>query len=354
MHQAETYSVLGSGVEGLLLDTADTLAVNGGDLDVTLITPGGAPRVPDDVVVLAGGSVSAVADSGDGVVEVGTAGGGVHDAGLVHLEDELVGLNGDGSGGGGNGSLELGNGVGLNVGVRADEDLLLGGIGLAGAGDTGSRGVGVVTLELLGGLLEVLEGGVLPTTVATEGGLVAGDNLLLGEGEELAGLQEVSTLNGAGGRESPAGAASGLILDGVDGTLGSPVDLSLSGLGELDNVLGLSTAATKNSLVLGVGPGGELVVTKLEVSLLSVDLVDGSILGGVELISELVLLLGAVGEAEVDHVLLEGTLEGLVLGRLLVAVVGLDTGPGGGFAEELHLYLIYYNYWSIFDYKPYV
>ena len=337
MHQAEACSVLGNGVEGLLLDTADTLAIDGGDLDVTLITPAGAPRVTDDVVVLAGGGIGAIADSGDGVVEVGAAGGGVHDTGLVHLEDELVGLDGDGGGGSGNGGLELGNGVSLDVVVGRDEDLLLGGVGLAGAGDTGSRGVGVVSLELLGGLLEVLEGGVLPTTVATVGGLVAGDNLLLGEGKELAGLQEVSTLDGAGGRESPAGAASGLILDGVDGTLGSPVDLSLSGLGELDNVLGLSTAATEKSLVLGISPGGELVVTKLEVSLLSVDLVDSGILGGEELISELVLLLGSVGEAVVDHVLLEGALEHLVLGGLLVAVVGLDTGPGGGFAEELHL-----------------
>jgi len=37
------YSVLGSWVEGLHLDTADTGTVDGGDLDVTGVTPGSTP-----------------------------------------------------------------------------------------------------------------------------------------------------------------------------------------------------------------------------------------------------------------------------------------------------------------------
>lgn len=324
LHQSYRISVGNGWVEGLLLDTADTSTVDGGDLDVTLITPGGAPRVSDDIVVLASLGISAITNGSDGVVEVGTALGGVEDTGLVHLEDELVGLNGDGSWLLGNGGLELVDGVGLDVGVARDLDLLEGLVGLAGAGGTSTRGVWVVSHQFIWVSLQVVEGRVLPTTVAAERGLVARDNLLLGELEELAGLEEVSTLDGADSGEGPAGTASSLVLNGVDGTLGSPVNLSLGGWLELDNVVSWGNSGTEKLLVLSISPGGELVVTKLEGGLLGVDLVDGLVLGGEELESELVLLLGAVGETVLLHVGGEGTLKSLHVGSSLVAVVGLE------------------------------
>jgi len=335
LRQSWRLSVGNRWVEGLLLDTADTLAIDGGDLDVALVTPGGAPRVSDDVVVLAGGGISAIADGGDGVVEVGTAGGGVEDTRLVHLENELVSLDGDGGWGLGDGGLELLDGVGLDVGVARDLDLLEGLVGLAGAGGASARGVWVVRHQFIWVGLEVVEGRVLPATVATERGLVAGDNLLLGELDELAGLEEVSTLDGADGGEGPAGTASGLVLDWVDGTLGSPVNGVLVGWLELDSVVGLSNSGTEELLVLSISPGGELVVAKLEGGLLGVDLVDGLVLGGEELESELVLLLGSVRETVLLHVGGEGTLE-VDETVSLVAVLGLDVGESSGFAEELH------------------
>ena len=55
------------------MDTADTfrekVSVNNFELDVALITPGGAPGVPDEPVVQASGSVSAVADYEYGVID---------------------------------------------------------------------------------------------------------------------------------------------------------------------------------------------------------------------------------------------------------------------------------------------
>lgn len=334
---AETSSVGSLGVEGLHLDTADTLAVNGGDLDVALLAPRSTPGVSDDVVVLA--TLGAVANGSDGVVEVGTAGSAIEDTTGVHLEDGLVGLDGDGGGGLLDGSLELGDGVGLDVGVGGNLNLLLGGDGLAGTGGASAGSVGVVRLELLSVGLEVVEGVALPATVAAVRGLVAGDDLLLGEGEELTGLEEVGTLNGAGGGESPAGTASGLVLDGVNGTLGSPVD----GIGELgviedDNVLGLVqlTLVAEDLLVLVVGPGGHEVVADGEGGLLSVDLLDLSILDGELLKSELVLLGGTVHDAELVEMSLELGLEGSEL-VLLVALLGLDTSESGGLAEELQI-----------------
>ena len=85
---------VGLGNERLHLDTADTLAIDGGDLDVALITPGGGPGVSDNVVLLT--SLGSVADGGNGVVEAGSTGSGVEDTAGVELEDRLVSLNGNG------------------------------------------------------------------------------------------------------------------------------------------------------------------------------------------------------------------------------------------------------------------
>ena len=62
----------------------------------------------------------------------------------------------------------------------------------------------IVVLEVLSLLLGVFEGVRLPSTVASIGGGVAINELLLGEGEEVSGGDEVSTFNGSGGGESPA------------------------------------------------------------------------------------------------------------------------------------------------------
>ena len=182
-----------------MLDTADTLSVNGGDLDVALISPGGTPGVSNEVVLLAG--LGSVTNSGDGVVELGSAELGVHNTGLVLLEDRSVGLNGDGNWLLGNGGLELVNGSSWDglVGL----DINLSGV-LGGLAGSGSSGVGVVALEVLGVLLGVDESVGLPSTVASVGLGVAVNELLLGEGEELAGGDEVGTLDGSGGGESPA------------------------------------------------------------------------------------------------------------------------------------------------------
>jgi hypothetical protein len=100
---------VGGGGERLHLDTADTLAINGSDLDVSLVTPGSAPRVSHDVVLFT--SLGSVTNSSDGVVKIGTAGSGVENTAVVHLEDRLVSFNGDGD----DTLVEGGNELGLGV-----------------------------------------------------------------------------------------------------------------------------------------------------------------------------------------------------------------------------------------------
>jgi hypothetical protein len=122
---------VGVGGERLHLDTADTGTVDDGELDVALVTPGGVPGVLHEPVVLTG--LGAVADGEDGMIEGGTAIGGVEDTGLVGLEDHLVSLDGDGEWLGGQSGLHLGGGVRGDCEVVGDGDSG-GGAGVIGAG----------------------------------------------------------------------------------------------------------------------------------------------------------------------------------------------------------------------------
>jgi len=106
------------------LDTADTFTLDGGDLDVTLVTPGSTPGVSDNIVVFS--TLSSISNGGDGVVKGGSAGGRVKDTAVVHLEDRFVGLNGDGYDLLIEGSLELRDALGWNLVVSSDSDLTAG------------------------------------------------------------------------------------------------------------------------------------------------------------------------------------------------------------------------------------
>lgn len=136
-----------------------------------------------------------------------------------------------------------------------------------------------------------------------------------------------------------------MVLDWVDGALGSPVDLSIVGLWEGDVVsdLTLLSLVTEELFVLEFGPGGHEVVSNGEVGLLSVDLVDLGILLGVEVESEVVLLFGSEVESVSGDVFDEGLLE--LHGDWLFAELGV-TEVGGGFAEFVHckFKLIDYKY----------
>jgi hypothetical protein len=132
------------------------------------------------------------------VVEGGSASGGVHDSGSVLLEHGFVGLNGDGNWLFGNGGLQLVDGSLWDGGIGLDIDmsgvfLLLAALVLGL--------VGVVGLEVLSVPLSVDEGVGLPSTIASSGSGVAINELLLGKGEESSGLEEMSSLDGSGGRE---------------------------------------------------------------------------------------------------------------------------------------------------------
>ena len=299
-----------------------------------------------------------VSDSEDTVVEVLSASGG-DDTTSVALEDELVGLDGNGDWSLGDGSLELGGRLG-DVLEASDLTNTLGFVVLALSSHASTGGVWVIALELKWVGLDVLEGVVHKTTVAALVNHVAVDELLLGEGLELAGGKEFSTLDGTGGGESPAGTALTLVLNWGDGTLGDPVD----GVGEVGLIKDgdvLSTLelvlVTEESLVLRWGPVRHVVDTDGgHTSVLGVVVLDlGEGLGELSL-SELELGSGSVGFTVLSNVLDEFVVlggESLVseeLGTLWSLVVEGDDGKSGGGAEtgdgglSSHLFCYLINY----------
>jgi len=205
------------------LDTADTDTVGDTDSDVTLLTPLGSPGVLDDVVVLT--VLGTVTDGEDGVIHLSSALGGGDDTTGVLMEGWLVSLNTNGDWLLGNGSLKLIWGVLWNILRLGDLNLTFGLVVLA-VEEWGLGSVWVVGLGLHGVALGVLEGSVWHTTVATKVAIEVGavNELLFGEGDEVASGEEMSTFHSTGGRERPAGTALTLVLDWGNGTLGSPVD----------------------------------------------------------------------------------------------------------------------------------
>ena len=131
-----------------------------------------------------------------------------------------------------------------------------------------------------------------------------------------------------------------LVLDGIDGSLGSPVDgiSEIGGVQDLDVVL-LVELGSEEFLVFGLGPGGHVVVSDGEgVGCVGVDHVVFGVLLVEEGKSESVLLLGSVGDSEVSEMLDESLLDMGFDGGGVIAHVKSDESGGG--TESVHLKVI--------------
>jgi len=187
------------------LDTADTSSEPsflGGDHDVTLISPSWSPGVSDDVVGLS--VFLSITDGGDGVIEGGSACGGVHDTTGISLENFSVGFDGNRDWSLSDSGKELSGRVGLDGVDFGDESFWASSL-LAGSRVSGSGGVWVCSLGGLSVGGNVFHTLGLPSTSASIAGGVARDELLFGEAQKSSTLlDELSGLHGGGSRESPA------------------------------------------------------------------------------------------------------------------------------------------------------
>merc|ERR1719183_91626 len=184
-----TRTSVGGGVRGLLEDTADVVFT---DLDVTLLSPGWAPRVLDEEVVIT--VLGTVADGEDTVVESGSALLGSDDTGLVTLEGHLVSLDGDRDGLLHKDSLHSRDRLGGDILETGDLNSATSSLGFVTlSGLTLSRGVGISSLSDHGVLLSIGESVVHETPIAAVVLSGALNKLFLREGNELASSDEVST-----------------------------------------------------------------------------------------------------------------------------------------------------------------
>jgi len=286
------------------------------------------------------------------VVESLAAKLGLQDTRLVQLEDRAVSLDGNRDGLLVDGGEEGGLVVLGDVSVAGD-----GGSGLAAgralAGGATAGGVRVVLLGADTVLLDPLEGVVHETTVATlvAGGAAAGDEVLLGEGDELAVLDEVVTLNTDDGGEGPAGTALALVLDRGDGAEGDPVLGVVGFIGQLlEGVVEVALAVEGGVLVshtqVGVVEVISLHVRELVVAegdgggVISVVLLDDGVVlleggeGGITLVVSGVLLVELVDEGHEAGLDLDG---GVVkVDSVLLCGGGSEDGGEGG-DGELHV-----------------
>ena len=183
-------------------------------------------------------------------------------------------------------------------------------------------------------LLDILESIVHETSIATVVALAgrAVDELLLGEAWEAALGEVVGSLKSTSGREGPAGAALALVLDGGDGTLGSPVDAvwSITDVDDFHSV-GVVWLAFESEelLVLVFGPVHHVVLPEgvLVLAWVGVVLFDHGLVLLEDGLSELVLFQGQVGLSVLVQV-----------GHVLEVAGGGEAEEGGG--SKFHLFNI--------------
>jgi len=192
--------------------------------DIAVHSPISAPRVLYLPKLVAARRVRAVADRQYTVIQLGAA-RSRHNTTAVELEGVLVRLNGNRHGLLCNRRLECWLRVDRYIRVRLNLRRHL--LRLGSGASAILRRVGIVRLS--GETLvcnNVLKGGVHETTVAAlvTLGRRAVNELLLREGDERTIGEKPRSLNRAGGRERPAGAALSLVLDRRHGTLRRPVN----------------------------------------------------------------------------------------------------------------------------------
>jgi len=181
-------------------NSAVVLSVSGHP-DVSVLSPAGSPRVLDQPVISS--SIDSVSSSEDSVIELsGRASGLIVDSSAVELEGRLRGINGNRDGLHGNGLSKSGLRSRGNISEGSDGRSAVGSRVLALVGSRGGVGIRSFSIDSLVGN-DVLEGVVHETSVASVVSLGnrAIDEVLLREGDESSGGEEVASFNGSSSGE---------------------------------------------------------------------------------------------------------------------------------------------------------
>lgn len=211
-------------------NTAVVVTVTGHE-DISLISPVSRPGVLDDPVVLS--VKSSVSDSKDLMIEEASSTSAlwlVVDSRGVEAEGINRGINGDSDWSNSDSALESW------LAELSDVDVSLNGDSrseIIGTTESILSEIWIVSLSSNSSVIDhPLEGRGSESSIASSGLLLAPvdpsavDDLLLGDRDEVSGLDGPGSLDGSSRSECPARSTGTLILDHGDGTAGGPVDRS--------------------------------------------------------------------------------------------------------------------------------
>jgi len=196
---------------GIVANEAEILA--NCDPDVSVLSPVSTPRVPD-VPVGVGGTIVVVAGQLNAVID--GVGARCQNTSLVGLPSRGINANRDGTTRG-RAELLVFTRLTRDGSIRSNAGYGITARELARIGLTTTSSVGVVGIAVnTAGALYVLVGSIRPATGAAVHGSVAVYDLFHGELSQSSSLNGVVRLDGLSGRESPAGTALSLVVDGGD------------------------------------------------------------------------------------------------------------------------------------------
>jgi len=285
-------NLLGNDTHRIVLNTASINATL--DADITVLTPGAAPRVLDNPVL--GGALNTPTDDGDTVIRrLSSAARAVHDTTAVVIELGSIDSDGkrtillDGS----HHLLLVAGGEGVDA---LHLHLGLAGIELAAALSALVRIVGLEHETTV--VLDPVHSVSGPATVTAVVVVITVDDLLLREGKKLVVLEEVGTLASNNSAESPAGTALTLILNLSDSTLLTPIEALRETVGNSDiSTTDVSRDVKKDAVPLLIRELGPAVVGGIDGVQLSgashvllEDGIAGGLLTGVVDLTELLLV----------------------------------------------------------------
>ena len=268
--------------------------------DVTIFSPGGFPGVSDDSIVFS--VICSITNGDDSVVKVISTITVVEDSTFVSMENATLSINGNASWSRSDGGFQCGDTVFFDMRVGTNSDNFLGFLGFA---RFSFSNVWIILFEFHWVFRSILESSGLTTTIATMTFSIAINELRFSELEKLSSLDKVSTLHDSRGSESPAGTAVSLVLNWVNSSLLSPVDLSGFDGVDLLNLKSFGGVGNSSHHLVGLilSHGGEHVVSNNKgVLWIGVDLFVIGISLGEEGHSEGVLFLGSIVNVEVGNV----------------------------------------------------
>jgi len=203
-----------------------------GDVDVSVLSPSGSPRVSDDPVRSCS-SIVGISSQLDAMVNLLSTCG--KNSRVIELPRSSIDANGNGSS---SGCLSVDSILSVQLSVRIDFSLVLVEIGSACSSDSISRCVGIFAVRIdSSSSLNVLVSMNGPSSVTSVRSGIAFNNLFHRQGMESMSSKSQIRFDGLSGRESPATSTLSLVVNSSNNSMIGPV--VIDGISSGDSEVGV-------------------------------------------------------------------------------------------------------------------